>query len=154
MECLWVEIIRKHARNIILGIVYRPPNGNVKMFCDELTNKVNDIIDVENADIFVMGDFNINYNIKNNPDGKNILRFQELTNLKQLITENTRINNCIDLIFTNSNIIANSGVIELNISDHDLVYVTQKKQKVKHDKVKFCGRSYVNYETDLFKTCL
>ena len=154
IECLWVEIIRKHAKNIIIGIVYRPPDGNVKMFCEELTNQVNNIIDVKTTDIFVMGDFNINFNDKNDADVRSLLQFQELTNLKQLIVKNTRLSNCIDLIFSNSDTISNSGVIELNISDHDLIYVTLKKQKVQHNRVKFKGRSYVNYDQDQFKLYL
>ena len=29
MEAVWVEIIRPHAKNVVLATVYRPPNGNV-----------------------------------------------------------------------------------------------------------------------------
>ena len=55
--------------------------------------------------------------------------FELLTNLKQLITEPTRQNNTIDLIFTNSLSISASGIMHLAISDHDLIYCSIKKEK-------------------------
>ena len=69
--------------------------------------------------------------------------------LKQLIKEPTRYkqhrNSCLDLIFTNSDIMPRSGVGNLNISDHQLILMTWKKIKTNKQKCEFTGRSYRNY---------
>ena len=69
----------------------------------------------------------------------------------QLIKDPTRGNNCIDLMFTNSCDIASAGVWSINISDHDMIFVTKKKVCAKRKKVEFLGRSYRNYNRDLFQ---
>ena len=97
MEAVWIELITPHARNIVLATIYRPPDGNVKMFCEELTQKANSILDLHKHELFVLGDFNINMNNKQSTEYKHLAHFQDLTNLKQLITDNTRANSCIDL---------------------------------------------------------
>ena len=101
-------------------------------------------------ELYLLGDFNINFNNKTDPDVRKLVNFQDLTTLKQLITDNTRNNNCIDLIFTNSDSIGGSDVLDINISDHDLIYVTHKHQTSKHNRVTFTGRSYRDYEKERF----
>ena len=72
----------------------------------------------------------------------------------QIIKEPTRFsstkNSCLDLIGTNSDNIAYSGVCNVNISDHELVFFTRKKIKVKIGKTPFKGRSYKNFDEDIF----
>ena len=58
---------------------------------------------------------------------------------------------CIDQIFTNSDVISNSGVINLNISDHFAVYCTRKKMPSLKIKKSFVGRSYRNYIKEDFQ---
>ena len=38
MESLFIEIIRWHERNVIFGIIYRPPNQNVNDFVIRMNN--------------------------------------------------------------------------------------------------------------------
>ena len=151
MENVWFEINRAKAKNMVICVLYRPPSGDIQRFCNHLTEQVNSIIENRNVELFVLGDFNINFNKKNDPDVRKLVNFQDLTTLKQIITQNTRNNNCIDLIFTNSDNIGNSGVKEVNISDHDLVYATHKHLTPKHKKVSFHGRSYRDYDMERFK---
>ena len=51
--------------------------------------------------------------------------------LLQLIKKNTRITNttatCIDLCYTNSNIVAKAKVWDVTLSDHELILITRKK---------------------------
>ena len=89
-------------------------------------------------------------NNKQSTKYKHLAHFQELTNLKQLITDNTRANSCIDLTFTNSDNILDCGVMDKTISDHDLIYVINKKLHTKHVRVQFKGRSYKNNDKDIF----
>ena len=75
LECLWLEIIFEHCKNITLGIVYRPPAGNVNMFCEELTDIVQDITNMMGNDVIILGDFNIQYNDKSCNNYKDLLQF-------------------------------------------------------------------------------
>ena len=52
IECLWVEIIRPNAKNLVICSVYRPPNGNVSSFCEKLIELTNDVNTNNNKEIF------------------------------------------------------------------------------------------------------
>ena len=129
IECLWIEIIRPSAKNITIGTLYRPPNGNVISFCDKLTETILDININNNKEIYILGDFNINYNLKRSENMRKLHEFELLTNLKQLINTPTRHENIIDLIFTNSLTVSKYGVLDFAISDHELIYCTIKKRE-------------------------
>ena len=61
-EILWISIKKPHMKEIIAGIVYRPPQGNTKDFIDGITERVQTINTLYNAaEMFLLGDFNINY---------------------------------------------------------------------------------------------
>ena len=79
---------------------------------------------------------------------------ETLSGFRQIIDKPTCKGNCIDLIFTNSNDIANSGVLDINLSDHDLVFATNKKMTPKREYIDFLGRSYRNYDANSFKNNL
>ena len=98
-------------------------------------------------DIFVGGDFNIDYNRNN--EGRKVLKEMETKyGLTQLIAEKSRPlynDSIIDLISTNNPELTMSGSLNYNISDHVPIYVVRKKNKIKPIKVEFFGRSYRNY---------
>ena len=56
-------------------------------------------------------------------------------------------NSCIDQIITNSHHVLESGVADVNISDHQLVFFVKKKKKDIPTKSNFQGRSYRNYDS-------
>ena len=57
-ESLFVEIIRQKERNIIVGVIYRPPEKNVREFCEELDRLVM-TISVNNKLCVLLGDWNL-----------------------------------------------------------------------------------------------
>ena len=59
MESLFIEIVRPHERNVIVGIIYRPPNQNVNDFVIRM-NDVLGKISRDNEICYLMGDFNLN----------------------------------------------------------------------------------------------
>ena len=69
-----------------------------------------------------MGDLNLDKLDKNNHLAKEAVNTMKQLVLRQLIKELTRYSqnkdSCLDLSFTNSDIIAKSGVCNVNISDH------------------------------------
>ena len=59
MESMFIEIIRSHERNVIVGIIYRPSNQNVHDFVIRM-NDVLGKISRDNEICYFMGDFNLN----------------------------------------------------------------------------------------------
>ena len=105
------------------------------------------------CEIYLLGDFNINYKATNNPETKKLKWFEQRSGLKQLITDITRFsknNSCIDLIFSNSLFISDQGTLDVNLSDHEMIYITRKHIKKVKTPSSFQGRSYTNYNEDLF----
>ena len=89
----------------MIASVYRPPNGNVIAFCNMLKDMVTDITTDSNADIFITGDFNIDYNKPNHLKRQELKNWETSQGLKQYISDITRFSDSpstIDLIFSNS----------------------------------------------------
>ena len=145
LELLWMSINMVNSKNIYIGVVYRPPSGKVEKCCDLLTDIINDINSEENADMFLLGDFNINYLDKRSDAYKCLNRMELLTNLRQYIKKATRKDHCLDLIYSNCDIVSDSGVLDVLLSDHEMVFITRKKAKTTYNHVRFMGRSYRNY---------
>lgn len=55
MESLFREIIQSHERNVIVGIIYRPPNQNVNDFVIRMNNMLGKI-PRDNKICYLMGD--------------------------------------------------------------------------------------------------
>ena len=154
MEVLWFRVICQISKDANIGIIYRPPQGNVQVFVDKLTEIVNDINIDNKSEIYVVGDFNINYLNNHANDTKKMKTFEHLTGLKQVIDQPTRYNNLLDLIYTNSDHVIKKGTADINISGHDLVFVKKKKRKEKYKVIDTLGRSYNNYNRAEFTRAL
>ena len=110
------------------------------------------------TDVFLLGDFNVNYKIKTSPSYKKFNFFAQSNSLTQHINTTTRntdkSKSLIDLALTNSKFISQSGTLEHFISDHQPIYIVHKKARDARRTVKFEGRSYRNFDKDLFRTKL
>ena len=60
----------------------------------------------------------------------------------------------IDLIFTNSKYISKSGVLDINLSDHEMIFITMKKCKSPKRQCTFSGRSYRDYNKNTFQQAI
>ena len=72
---------------------------------------------------------------------------------KQIISDITRYSNndlCIDLIFTNSMSVYDKGTLDVNLSDHKMIFVTCKHVSKENNPSTFQGRSYRHYNKALF----
>ena len=173
IETVFFEILIPKMKSILIGIFYRPPTQN-----EFLEHIIKDLhtIDFTKQEVFILGDFNVNlfYNNKYILDEKNdignliplgplINKYKELCqtfSLKQLIMEPTRISShtstLLDHVLTNAeNKISNSGVIDIGISDHQLIYCTRKIERNKlntHNQTKV--RSFKNYSMNILKNSL
>ena len=105
-----------------------------------------------------MGDFNVDYLDKRSKDYSELNTMMKSLGLKQIISSPTRHgrtkNSYLDLVFTNSDCVAASGVIHVNISDHFPIFVTRKKERAITRTAKFRGRSYVQYNKEEFQANL
>ena len=155
IELQWV-LLKNKCKDIVIANVYRPPSGNIEYFCEHLNNSLNSI-DTVKKEVFILGDFNIDMMKKSDKGSKDLIRIMNGFGLKQLINGTTRYgssDSCIDLIFTNSDTIEDSGILDLNFSDHQGVFAVRKKKKQEKTKIEFKGRSYKYYNKDIFQEML
>lgn len=122
-ESLFVEIIKPHGKNIIVGVIYRPPNQNLNSFVNEFS-ELAEKISRENKILYIMGDFNINLlNVDNHCQTSEFLDGLFSNLLCPMINRPTRITSytasLIDNIFTNNfdgHMV--NGLLFADISDH------------------------------------
>ena len=156
VESLWVDILLPKTKPIVVGVCYRPPKD--KSFLDHFELIFSKIR--SDCEVVVLGDFNIN-SLAPKTSGllKKYLDLLGLFSLKNLITEPTRItstsSSSIDHIICNSNKICQSGVINIGLSDHLLIYCTRKVvrgQMKQHNNVRI--RSMKNYSADALSAAI
>ena len=156
-----------------MGIIYRSPSRNN---FPEILNKNFPSIDTGAKEIYIFGDFKINM-YKNNEyivhenyrvstkfvsgDTKNYNHFCTMRGLKQLIQCPTRVtcstSALIDHVLASFPLkVSLKGLINLGLSDHQLIFCTQKISKFKQGGVyKYINfRSLKNYRVDDYKKSL
>ena len=101
IECLCIEILNKHSKNVILNLSYRPPQGYTILFQKNLQ----DLLlknDVRKKEILITGDFNIN--LLDYENNKKVQSFVNLMFCCGMVNKLTRFTKCIatavDHIFT------------------------------------------------------
>ena len=105
------------------------------------------------CEIFISGDFNINYFNKRDPNTRALMWLENVTGFKQLTKDVTRFsanNSCLDLILSDSEHVKNCGTLDVNLSDHEMIFVTRKMDSTTHKKTEFVGRSYRKYDKEKF----
>ena len=86
---MWIEILIKNAKPIIVGCCYRPPDTSIYKEYDVIFNESVKEIIIEKKGFIIMDDFNVDYHRKNrNNNFKDIMK---VNGFKQLITSSTRI---------------------------------------------------------------
>ena len=121
--------------------MYKAPNINRTIFNDFFYNLFLKYI---NSEIFICGDFNIDFLDVFNPftiDFNNTISQLGLNNLIKIPTRlSTYKNSLIDNILTNSNSILLNGVINTDISDHSVIFTTLN---IKNNYTKSCDYVYI-----------
>ena len=126
-----------NSKPIIVGTIHRPTSQN--NFLEFLNSNMSKINSVDN-EIYILGDFNINLflndsyvleknnilNSKSIPnDVKSYHEFCTFFGLKQLMKVPTRTTT------SSSTIIEHIGVIDISLSDHQLIYCTRTISRIK-----------------------
>ena len=157
-ESLFVEISRPKVKNVVVGVIYRPPNQNIDefiIFLNSLTAKISK----ENKLFHLMGDFNLNLmNHHCHQPTSEFLDIMYSNMFSPLITRPTRITSntatLIDNIFTNHHDnLAFSGLLFTDISDHLPIFCILYEQHIdtNYDKYIFIAikvkPTYLNFMT-------
>ena len=133
IDSLFIEIEEKDHRNVIIGVIYKPPNFNSGDFIDSL-NTILSRIESEQKDCFLLGDYNFDLmKYQTHGDTESFLNTMNTYCYRPLITKPTRVTSrtgtCIDNIF--SNVLSDPvlpGILYTDISDHFPIFsIVQKK---------------------------
>ena len=169
-ESIFIEIFLPKSKPVLIGILYRPPDKYDFVNCLERTFSDTNVF--ESQECYLLGDININLQPKDkeifkrkpaNTVNKEIphltrsyLEFCFTHSLEQIITRPTRIIDqaatLIDHILTNSpDKVCQSGVIDLGLSNYDLIYCTRKSSLPKfHKHNEISVRSLKRYSAKKF----
>ena len=135
LEQLFVVIDKPEVRKQIIGEIYRPPGGKIAESIKELDDSATILRNKIDGEMTILGDLNINYNLRHSSTFKLLKSFERDHNLSQIINTSTRVtkksSTCIDLVFTNMEYILHSGTIDLQISDLLPIFLIKKKEKTK-----------------------
>ena len=141
-ESIFIELDKQvfHQKsNIILGIIYRPPNTDINSF-NEALGTILDKLKVEDKTCYLMGDFNINLlNYTNHALTSDFVDLMHSYSFISLINRPTRITNnsatLIDNIFANKpNLNSFQGILVTDISDHlPIIYIDCKIPSLSND---------------------
>ena len=134
LELLCVEISPPKSKSFLVVAWYRPPSDPVDSF--NKLEKVLAFLDKDGNEIILLGDTNCDLTKKSTDhtldnNAKHISSLYELFSFKQLIEEPTRVTlhtaTVIDHVATTCprNILS-SGVLEVSLSDHYMVYCIRK----------------------------
>ena len=122
-ETLFIEIDNGNSKNVIIGLVYRPPDSNFELFYEELDLHLHKICG-ENKLIFVLGDFNVNFlRSADNTNSNKFLNLMYSLGFLSAINRPTRStlfsSTQIDNIFSNvHNNEVIGGILCSEVSDH------------------------------------
>lgn len=121
--------------------------------CDCLTvEKMKEIVNLvsKEEELIIMGDLNIDY--ANKKSAKDLIALEREFHIKQRINMPTRVTKqtktTIDHIYTNSEKVRSSGILDINISDHYPVFIVLKKLPTAYERVSFKCRQtkYLNLD--------
>ena len=153
LQCMTISL--PLTRKIVVLNVYRPPQGGAKTFGKLVCESILKVKSKDNTEVYVMGDMNIDVKGNGSTASKDLITRLKSLGFLQLIKHHTRVTaltqSTIDLVFTNSDLVEESGIININVSDHLATFVTRKKHKVSKTKISFEGRSYKNYSVEDFQ---
>ena len=159
LELRMLSVSKGMSKPIMIMNIYRPDkDGDLPTAIRLLKEKIQALDRNKYAEIILLGDFNVNYRV-NNPKKDKLVRMANGLGFTQLITNITRYNlngehTTIDLIFTNSTHITQSGTCSTGVSDHEMIYVSRSHISLPKIPIKFTGRSYMRYIKDNFITGL
>ena len=129
-EFLFIKIHQKKSTDLVIGVIYRPPGGNLALFNEEFCNLLSQLTKSLGSHIFLLGDFNINL-LNASSHTMSSAFFDTLTShyLLPAFSKPTRITpycaSLIDNIFTNFPLENGTAKIIIDdLSDHLPIFLS------------------------------
>ena len=153
---LWVQVQVNKNKSLSVCTTCRPPDCTVSSVRDDLKPKFIEAL-LLGKKIIILGDLNCNLLNPTSYEAKVLLDTCSELHLTQLIKDPTRItpqtSSLLDIIMiSSSSKVKKSGVRDVGISDHSMIYCILKlrtgKPRLEYKDV----RSYKNYDSEIFKT--
>ena len=137
LESCFVEVRNEKHKNSIIGVVYRHPCMDQSIFLENYFQPLNDILQTENKNLFITGDFNFDLLNLEHTETSQFFESMMSSQLMPSILLPTKINvkndTIIDNIFTNQiNPEMISGNFSLTISDHLPSFFIMPKDNQNH----------------------
>ena len=159
LETICIEVEPPKAKSFLVLAWYRPPSDTIETF--DKMEKVLSYLDTEGKELILLGDTNCDFGSKENgrlTDGnaKLLSNIYNIYSLKQLIEDPTRAtcssSTIIDHIATScARNSIESGVYEVGMSDHYMVYCIRKfNGAVERDHKIIKTRKMKNFNQDAF----
>ena len=151
LEAAWIELFLPKSKGILVSSIYRPPDDS--SFLSKLEISLGKV--QPSTEIYVLGDFNINYDKRDLRCCKKYTDILDFYNCKQIISDHTRVSvnssTTLDHIVTNSlHKIGKSGVLGHSFSDHFPIFcIRTTPKRAIFQPVTKCIRSFKNYSKEL-----
>ena len=160
IESVWIEICFSNSKSFLINFSYRPPSS-LQSWIDSYEIQINNAV-IENDDIYILGDFNMDYNTYNYGNNK-WSNMADTYGLTQMITDPTRItkssSTTIDHIYTTyPENVSKTNVPCISLSDHYPICFTRRIKQThqmslnKHKYMKY--RSFNKFNEEKFNTDL
>lgn len=153
-EQLWLNI-KSVGQNFVVGVVYRPPQGNIFQFLNSIEDSLSNFLPVFDS-LIVGGDFNVNL-LDATPGSTKLIDMIESYNLTQLINVPTRITEnsetLLDLFITTSDLrIIKVDAQDINgISDHLATVGVFNLKSIKTPPKFITRRSFKEFNEEEFR---
>ena len=146
-----------HRKNVIVEVIYRPPNRDINTFNDKL-GRIMDQIKCENKLCYLLGDCNINLlNCEKHDPTEQFFDVITSNGFLPIITRPTRLSatsaTLIDNIFTDNILDASTsfqGLFVTDLSDHYPIFHIDRQKKVKESEMFMYERIFSPSNRDLF----
>ena len=149
LETLWLQVGGR--ANIIVGVGYRPPSGQLAPALDDLHQELTHVL-ANDLPTYLLGDLNFDTLRPDKPGVMPYLQLLHELDLHQLVTTPTRQSEnptLIDHIITNRPLsTAETRVTACNISDHDLIATSVTNARERQRPVTVAVRSTRRVNTD------
>ena len=152
-ETLSLKIDKEGFRKLFLCVTYKPPKGKIENCLTFFQGLFNDR-EIIRREKWILGDFNVNLEARNEPNALLVNRFLKNNSLKQLINTHTRLTNkggsCLDWILTDCPYVNQCGTLDELLSDHFSIFAVRKKDREKIHKKWKTIRIQKNFDRDVF----
>lgn len=147
--------LKQTFKPIIIIVVYRPPCSNGRLACNCIKEYLNQIPDIENNELVIIGDLNWDLLDKNSQGKKLVTEIASDYGLSLHISSPTRWAkgkaSLLDIILSNIKNIYAAGCLDKGLSDHNPIFIVKKREKIKRTFEYKRTRSYKSYNGVIFQ---